>query len=58
MEYGMLLTGENGVSRRRTCTALSTTNPMWADLGANPGLRSERPATNRWLSFDRVTSQM
>jgi hypothetical protein len=26
---------------------LSTTNPTWIDLGANLGLRGERPATNR-----------
>jgi hypothetical protein len=26
---------------------LSTTNPTWIDLGTNPGLRGERPATNR-----------
>jgi hypothetical protein len=26
---------------------LSTTNPTWIDAGSNPGLRGERPATNR-----------
>jgi hypothetical protein len=26
---------------------LSTTNPTWIDPGANPGLRGERPGTNR-----------
>jgi hypothetical protein len=26
---------------------LSTTNPTWTDMGANPGLRCEKPATNR-----------
>jgi hypothetical protein len=26
---------------------LSTTNPTWIDPGANPGLRGEKPATNR-----------
>jgi hypothetical protein len=26
---------------------LSTTNPTWTDPGSNPGLRGERPATNR-----------
>jgi hypothetical protein len=25
---------------------LSTTNPTWTDLGSNPRLRGERPATN------------
>jgi hypothetical protein len=24
---------------------LSTTNPTWTDLGANPGFRGERPVT-------------
>jgi len=42
------LTGENRRTRRKTCPSatLSTTNPTWIDLGANPGLRGERPATN------------
>jgi hypothetical protein len=26
---------------------LSTTNPTWTEPGLNPGLRGERPATNR-----------
>jgi hypothetical protein len=26
---------------------LFTTNPTWTDLGSNPGLRGERPATKR-----------
>jgi hypothetical protein len=45
---GMILTGENRRTRRKTCPSatLSTTNPTWIDPGANPGLRSERPATN------------
>jgi hypothetical protein len=30
---------------------LSTTIPTWIDPGVNPGLRGERPATNR-LSHD------
>jgi hypothetical protein len=36
-------------SRRKTCphATLSTTNPTWSDLGAYPGLRNERPVTNR-----------
>jgi hypothetical protein len=44
---GMILTGEN--RRRKTCPSatLSTTNPTWIDPDANPGLRCERPATNR-----------
>jgi hypothetical protein len=45
----MKLTGENRSTRRETChsTTLSTTNPTWTDPGSNPGLRCERPATNR-----------
>jgi hypothetical protein len=33
----------------RTCPSatLSTTNPIWIYPGANPGRRSDRPATNR-----------
>jgi hypothetical protein len=51
-----------------TCRSatLSTTNPTWTDLGSNPGLRGERPATNRlshgtalpdvtWLSLPAAT---
>jgi hypothetical protein len=26
---------------------LSSTNPTWTDMGANPGLRNDRLATNR-----------
>jgi hypothetical protein len=39
-------------SRRETCqnATLATTNLTLTDLGANPGLRSEKPATNR-LSY-------
>jgi hypothetical protein len=45
----MKLTGENQSTRRKTCPSatLSTTNPTWTDPGSNPGLRGERPATNR-----------
>jgi hypothetical protein len=43
-----ILTGENRRTRRKTCLSatLSTTNPTSTDLGANPDLRGERPATN------------
>jgi hypothetical protein len=36
-------------THRKTCPSatLSTTNLTWIDLGSNPGLRGERPATNR-----------
>jgi hypothetical protein len=45
---GMILTGENRRTLRKTCPSatLSTTNPTWIDPGANPVLRDERLATN------------
>jgi hypothetical protein len=45
----MKLTGENRSIRGKACTTatLSTTNPTWTEPGSNPGLRGERPATNR-----------
>jgi hypothetical protein len=45
----MKLTGENRSTRVKTCpiATLSTTNPAWTDKGSNPGLRGERPPTNR-----------
>jgi hypothetical protein len=45
----MKLTGENRSTRGKTCPSvtLSTTNPTRTDSGSNPGLRGERPATNR-----------
>jgi hypothetical protein len=45
----MKLTGENQSTLRKTCPSatLSITNPTWTDPGSNPGLRSERPGTNR-----------
>ena len=45
----MKLTGENRSTRRnpRPSATSSTTNPIWTDPGSNPGLRVERPATNR-----------
>jgi hypothetical protein len=46
---GMKLTGENRSTWGNTCPSniLSTTNPTWTDPGSIPGLRGERPATNR-----------
>jgi hypothetical protein len=43
------LTEENRSTRGKTCprATMSTTNPTWTDPGSNPGLRGERPATNR-----------
>jgi hypothetical protein len=40
---------ENRRTRRKSCPSVtsSTTNPTWIDPVANPGLRGERPATNR-----------
>jgi hypothetical protein len=45
----MKLTGENRSTRGKTCPSAtsSTTNPTWTNLGSNPNLRGERPATNR-----------
>jgi hypothetical protein len=45
----MTLTGENRSTRGKTCpcATLSTTNPIWTDPVSNPGLRGERPVTNR-----------
>jgi hypothetical protein len=45
----MKLTGENRQLGKKTCPSatLSTTNLTWTDPGSNPGLRGERPATNR-----------
>jgi hypothetical protein len=41
--------GKTEVLGEKTCLSatLPTTNPTWTDLGSNPGLRGERPATNR-----------
>jgi hypothetical protein len=49
----MKLTEQNRSTRGKSChnATLSTTNPTWTDLGSNPGLRGERPATSR-LSHD------
>jgi hypothetical protein len=54
----MKLTGENGSTRGKTCPSatLSTTQPTWTDPESNPGLRGERPATNR-LSHGTAISQ-
>jgi hypothetical protein len=51
-EYGAMveryLQGKPKYSERNLPSAtLSTTNPTWIDPGSNPGLRGERPATNR-----------
>jgi hypothetical protein len=44
----MIFAGETEVLGENLPSAtLSTTNPTWTDLGANPGPRGERPATNR-----------
>jgi hypothetical protein len=51
-EYGAMaewyFAGETEVFGENLPSAtLSTTNPTWIDPGAYPGLRGERPATNR-----------
>jgi hypothetical protein len=45
----MKLTWENRSTRGKTCPSatLSTTKPTWTDPGPNPGLRGDRPTTNR-----------
>jgi hypothetical protein len=45
----MQLTGENrgNWGKPSPSATLSTTNPTWTDPGSSPGLRGERPATNR-----------
>jgi hypothetical protein len=54
----MKLTGKTRSTREKTCpsTTLSTTNPTWTDPGLDPGLRGERPATNR-LSHGTAVSE-
>jgi len=46
---GMILTGDNRRTRRKTChsATLFATNPTWTDAGANLGLCVKRQATNR-----------
>jgi hypothetical protein len=46
---GMILTGQNQRTRRKTCLSatLFTINPIWIDPGAKPGLRGEMTAINR-----------
>jgi hypothetical protein len=44
----MIFAGETEVLGENLPSAtLSTTNPPWIAPGASPGLRGERPATNR-----------
>jgi hypothetical protein len=45
----MKLTGENRSTRGETCPSatLCATNPTWIHSGSNPGLRGEKPETNR-----------
>jgi hypothetical protein len=51
----MIFAGETEVLGENLPSAiLSTTNPTWIDPGAKPGLRGERPATNR-LRHDTAT---
>jgi hypothetical protein len=50
----MILKAENQ-TLRQTCPSatLSTTNPTWTDVVANPEARGEKPTTNR-LSYGTV----
>jgi hypothetical protein len=45
---GMILTGKTQKKWRKTChsATMSTTDPTYTDLGANPDLRGESPTTN------------
>jgi hypothetical protein len=45
---GMILTGENRSTRRRTCRSAtsSTTNPMRTGVGLKPDIRDDMPVTN------------
>jgi hypothetical protein len=45
----MKMTGKNRSTRGKTnpSATLSSTHPTWTDPGSSPGLRYERPATNR-----------
>jgi hypothetical protein len=46
--WNYIFAGETEVLGENLPSAtLSTTNPTWIDPGANPGLRGERPPTNR-----------
>jgi hypothetical protein len=42
-------TGGKKLAGEKSCpiATLSTTNPTWTDPESNPGLRGEKPATNR-----------
>jgi hypothetical protein len=50
--------GKPKKSQEKTCpsTTLFSTNATWTDPGMNPGLRGERPATNR-LSYGTTTTK-
>jgi hypothetical protein len=45
----MILKEESRSTGTKTCPSatLSTTNATWTDVGSNPGLRRERPGTDR-----------
>jgi hypothetical protein len=46
---------DRGKRKDLSSATLSTTNPTWTDLRANPGLRAKKPATNR-LSYGTAYS--
>jgi hypothetical protein len=51
----MILTGESQISRTETFPSvnLQTRNLIWTDLGSNPSLRGEMPATNRISPYSK-----
>jgi len=52
---GMIFAGEEPRESESKSATLSTTNPTWIDLGANSGLRGERPATNDLSHVELIT---
>jgi hypothetical protein len=54
---GMWIGGGNPKYWEKTysCAILSITNPIWLDLGSNPGRRDGKPATNR-LSYGTASN--
>jgi hypothetical protein len=54
----MVLTGKNRSTGRKTChsATLSIINLTRTDLGSNPGLRGDRPASDRCDSVTELHS--
>ena len=53
---GMILTGENWSTGRKTCSSSSLLliNLTWTVLGSNPGLCGQRPPTNHPIQSSRL----